>query len=481
MSIQIIPLIIIPLIIYKLTNIKNLRFTLLFLIGVMPFFMPIQLFSGFHPISKSWFNIVIVFMLSAMYLRLCIDDNLRKFFIWNKLDIIVAVYLLQGLLITLYTYYTTDLLFTSINGFRKFFFGGIIYFICRIVIRQKQDIELLVKKMVKVTSIVCILLLIEFSILNYFKIDWSYTIPLSRLENTGIVFIDSPDYLPMTTPYGNILRPIGILFHPHFTGYLIGLTVLILLFFKMNPLKKDLLSNQKLFIITFFALLLSTARTVIFMVLIITLVMLVSISRRYIQNKGTFITILVLFFFFVGLSGFYQHYFLSLFTKEDSFFQRIPEDPFKFIGNTNPFYLLFGGGFNVGSYENDRWGLEEGSRIIKSDEFQFSNIYTEIHIFHYLDETGLIGGLIFFLLTIIASKMAFKMAKKEKDLYYRNIYLGLSSCVALYLLVSIHILHSNLVLQLFNFTIIGMIGSTKNLKSEPPCPRNFSPSRSFSC
>ena len=413
---------------------------------------------GWGPISKFWFNPVIISMLLGLFLTFCFDSHYRKNILFNNLDFIMLLFIIYGLFITIITYEKCGF-FTAVNGFRTYFFGGFIYFLFRGYIINKNEARFITFVLIASIAVVSIELITEFILMNSFSLDWRF-IPWLSGENVGVL-IDSPERIRKET----LFRPLGMLAYVHYTAYIIGLGILINAPLVLN-MKRSIISIKFFtLLILFSSLILTTTRSVIAIVIFL-LLYLVKKERILFKFKK------IGKFFIVMSVGLILAYCLNVldflreaFSLEEAFYSSFYTDPFWNIFETNPLEIIVGRGFPVGGYERLFFDMD----LITEEGFHFNQISDEIHFLYYLDRIGIIGGILFVLQIIIAFKMGLKVAKLEKNNDFRNYMIGFSLCPLLFLFSSVHILHTDVVMQFFNYTILGTIGSFHQVYSnEPP-------------
>lgn len=450
--------------VYNFTKARNLKLGLQFLLIAIPFYYPIIYLSGFSPVARVWANVLAIIMVMAIYVRICIGDNFIRGFRLNNYDLIMLSFLLYGLFLIFYNYYLYQTIITPLNGFRTFFFGGIYYFICRFIVNDKQDIKQIIDKLLKVIFIVSILMIFEVILINYFKLSW-HSVPnlVSNMNNSYVNAFGKHFRIPLKSGY--YYRPLGILLHPHQTAFLIAILVSITFFSRQHQIKQRFLTSPIFFYISLISLILTTARVVIFCTILIILfgghfLSKLYHKRRY-SNIHAFFVVLLVFIIIVGM-GIFDFVFTSIVKREDAFFQNINYEFYKDVDRINYTTFFFGKGFPPALGEAGR--LEDKVTISNGEGvFGFRKLSSEIHILLYFERIGLIGGIFLILQLSVAARNAFKMARKESDNYFKSLYLGLSSCMVLTLLISFHVRPTSVVIQVFLYSIMGMISSLKSI------------------
>ena len=423
---------------------------------LMAFMRVLQWGMNYSSLSKFWFNSVVIVMVAGLYAVLCVDFRYKSRIKLSRLDLVILAFLLHGLIVTFITLQNYSL-FTSLNGFRTYFFGGIIYFLIRGVVTSKNDIKLLFKYLLIAITIVAVEMVWEYFFLNYFKLPW-YLIPWYSGDQVG-VFIENPDRLR----FGSLFRPIGLLAYVHYSAYVIGLGVLVLSPFALNYFKANL--KVRYFTIGFYlmsiALILSTTRSLI---LIIAIMLAYFMVRFKVLGRNIVkISVLVVFLIVMALNLNLAEYLSAVVTSEEVFYKSFDEDPLYNLFETNPMDMLFGRGFQTGGYERILWQQD----VVIESGFHFNQISNEVHFLSYMDRTGLIGGLLFILKTVLACQVGIRISRRISDPFQRNMIMGLSLCPLLLLFSSLHILHSDVVMQFYSYIILGILGSLSQVYTHP--------------
>lgn len=430
---------------------EHIRYGIIFMILGMTFLRVLQWIMDWSVLSKCWFNILMI----CMFVPVFFLNKGRKRITWNKLDICMLLFLIHGLVVTALTYGKRDLM-VCMNGFRTYFFGGIIYFTIRKYITDKAEVKTIFRWLI----IACILIgfeaIFEFLLFNLLGVDWRI-LPWFSEEVTGVL-IDSPDRVKI----GHLFRPLGLLAYVHYTTYVIGIGVLLLFPFLAYPVQGDKMKkiNNSLFVVLYAAMIATTTRSINI------IVPLIIIMAFYFFDIAKTKLYLVLFMLVVGLFVAIKlsisDFFSLAFTSQDVFYESFNPE---FLLQSEEFPLLdliFGRGFYIGAAAKtmaaDRIDLWEPG-------FHFNQLNEQFHFLLYMDRIGLIGGILFIMQSVFAFRIAKDAWLSENDRYLKNVLMGLSLCPLLLLLSSVHILHTDVVMQFFTYITMGIIGSTADLKS----------------
>lgn len=446
---------------------KNLKHGITFIIISAIFFRIIQWQMGWSDLSKVWFNVVIIYLLATVYFRWCIDSIYRQYLIINKLDLIIILFLIHGVFIAIVTYEKYNL-FTALNGYRTYFFGGLTYILFRGYVKKKNDLRHVVHVLIVAITVISIELIWEFVFINTFKQDLElipWLLNTSSGGNIGGLISNTRKYM-----FRDLYRPLGLLAHPHYTAYVIGLGALITFPFAMAKKGVHIKLFYKYgFYLSIISILLTTTRTIIIIVLFLIVLTIMKYKHNLISTNIRKLILLGFTIIFVVTSGTMKDFMLSTLSFENSLFSHFSlrnEGAFFDIDKTNPLAVIVGRGVDAGMYEQISFGIDR----IMGKEFHFASINNELHFFYYLDRIGIIGGLLFVIQSILAFKICLRILKIERLPYYRYILIGLSLCPLLLLLSSIHILHSDIVMQFFSYSILGTIGSLQQVYCNEKAP-----------
>jgi len=424
-------------------------------------------------LSKYWHNAVIFSLFFGIVLKSCIGLNYQRSFITTKLDIIILLFMLHGLLLTSITTFKYNL-FSGLNGFRLFFFSGIVYYVFRQYVKTKEDLRRTTLLLIWSTLIISIEVILEFVMINIFSLPlgifpWFVTGP-SSIANIGRLITHTKDYMSM-----GLYRPIGMLMHIHYTAYVIASGCLIVFPFAFS-LKTGLRKTslyKVMFYIMAIALVFSATRSVNLIVIVL---IMFGMYKEHTNNKSllyyqvgkvAFIVLAI----GIGASAIFtsniSKFYLNIFSGEEQFYQAFGVsnvDILDEISKVNPLDIMLGRGFPPGMFEKSTYGTTEQ----RGKGFKFTHISSELHFFHFLNRVGIIGGALFILQTILAYKCGFRTLRIVDGLYYHHIIMGLSLCPLLFLFSYIHILHGDIVMQFVSYAILGTVGSVEEVFKRTP-------------
>lgn len=430
-------------------NTKNLKYGLLTLIILTPFYPIIQWILGYQDYSRFWHNGLVLLLLLSIFFRLCVDNKFKKMNI-NILDILFIIILLYGFYEIVNTYFRTGFLFTGLNGFRNFYFGVFIYFITRFYMRKQEDIKPIFSTMIIIMVVVSVLLLLEVFLVN----SKLFVNPLPWVEAAnagGMIYWNERLYIhfggaTFTKPYGvmNIQN----------TAVFVGMGAIMTIFFYLNKYREKELNFRWwiIFYVLAAGVFLMLSRTVIFAFLICLLL----IQFKYKLFRMKVIIPVMLLLLGIDLLGNYNlltYIFYYPLSFKDTFYATF--QPVNYKAEIIP--LLIGYGFDIGAYEQSILRLVDTNSIETNSIFPFGS---EMRIFNMFNQMGIIGGCLFVLQNVLSYRMGIIRAKKENKKLYKNILLGLSFSIPLVFISTFHYLSIITPgIQVYYYIIMGLISS----------------------
>lgn len=442
---------------FAFLSFRNVKYGILFIIIATPFNLLIKVLLEMSLFSQIWHNLFILLLCFFILARSSVDGKYGIKI--NKIDVIFIVVFLFGILQVLYNYLISNSFYVSFQGFRTHYYGILLYFITRFSIKGPKDIKSMSIGIMSVILIASLELIIEFvfgslGFITPANIVWIGGI----LEAYSEMYGSSSAYAMF--PGLSSIRPVGIFFSIQYSAALILIGTLIgLPFWADKNLKHSHVHESlfffktPLFFITVIALLLSTARTIIFAFLIASFCMFI----KYRMSAKKIIVVLLSTFFVLAITG-VGIYLIKPLSGQDTHIQDtmsfLNSIPILFSKMTISSFFL-GLGFNADPYAKNIIGVN----TLYDEIFRDVAMGAE-GIFKFFLNVGLSGAVLFIFQNILVFKRGVLLARNDIPSFFRNILLGLSFVIVGLCLSSVHVMPLEAAgIQYIYYVVVAIISS----------------------
>ncbi|MCP4265478.1 MAG: hypothetical protein GY777_07875 [Candidatus Brocadiaceae bacterium] len=426
--------------------------------------MQIKVYSGFTIFSKSWHNLLVIFLFALVLGKLAINKNYK--IRANKIDILMVIVLLYGFFQVAYSYAGCGSLFTPLQGFRTYYLGVLLYFVTRSYIKRPEDIRLFIKMIMIVTLLAGLGVILEFSLYNLKFLgasDMKWEALLSSSEASYYPQGEANFFGLKGGAFRAMERPLGIFYHMQYTAAFILIGGLMCLPFYVwrgfdgNNIKK-LFLDQKYFLILTIAIFLATSRTIIFSFVLI----LLFIFLKYKVSVGK--VLIASLSIFIILAGINYELFINVYAKDVfsggdthirgtfGMLKALPAE----LQSDRISTFLFGDGFNTDLHVLKEMGTTSARNegVISERRSVAEGL---VGIFYQI---GFLGSGLLILLTVAVYRRGMLMSRMKIPSSYKQMLIGLSIVPIGIVLAATHLNPITAPgIHYIYFVIIGIIGS----------------------